>query len=87
MPSSKPPPSATAQAPDRARLASLYAQLETPAGADLDAVKHNFRRLMRLHHPDMNGGSPERQKAATERTMKLTAAFDELERFLLRGGR
>ena len=73
---------------DRARLAVLYAQLETPAGADLDTVKRNFRRLMRVHHPDMNVGSPERQKVATERTARLTSAYDELERFLApRGGR
>lgn len=70
------------RASESARLAELYATLETPVGADLETVKRNFRRLMRKHHPDMNGGSPAQVKAATERSMKLTTAYQELERKL-----
>ena len=73
----------TAQgSPEQRRRASLYAQLETEDGAAMAVVKTNFRRLMRQHHPDMNGGSPQKLKAATERSMKLTAAYQELERLL-----
>ena len=64
------------------RMAVLYAQLETPDGADRETLKTNFRRLMRKHHPDLNGGTPEKQRAATERTARLTGAYDELERLI-----
>lgn len=70
-----------------AKVAALYAQLETPVGATLETVKKNFRRLMRQHHPDVNGGSPERLKAATEKSMALTSAYQELERILGGGSR
>lgn len=79
-----PPKSTTSPSAERRRLEQLYAQLETPPGADLDTLRKNFRRLMRKYHPDLNGQSPTAQRAATERSMELTAAFNELERLLLR---
>ncbi|MSP63670.1 MAG: hypothetical protein EXR72_25660 [Myxococcales bacterium] len=77
-PPRKPPPTADQ------RLAQLYAALETPVGADFATVKKNFRRLMRKYHPDLNAGSPEKLKAATERSSRITTAYTELERLLAR---
>jgi hypothetical protein len=66
------------------RLRELYRLLETPYGADFDTVKASFRRLMRKYHPDLHTGNPTKHKAATELTMSLTLAYDELERHLKR---
>jgi curved DNA-binding protein CbpA len=34
---------------------------------------------MRKYHPDRHAGSPEKQKAATELTQKLSAAYQLIE--------
>ncbi len=78
-----PPPRARAPVAD-ARVARLYATLETPVGADFETVRSNFRRLMRKYHPDVNAGTPETLKAATERSALLNAAYNELELLLTR---
>jgi DnaJ-domain-containing protein 1 len=64
------------------RLRELYAQLEVPYGADFEEVKKSFRRLMRKYHPDLHAGNPEKHKVATQLTMTLTQAYNELERHL-----
>ena len=66
------------------RLRELYAQLEAPYGASLEEVKKSFHRLMRRYHPDLHIGNPHKHKTATELTMSLTQAFDELEKHLNR---
>ncbi|MDB4970784.1 MAG: heat shock protein DnaJ domain protein, partial [Myxococcales bacterium] len=66
------------------RLRELYAQLETPYGAPFDEVKKSFRRLMRKYHPDLHVANPAKHKTATQLTMSLTQAYNELEQHLLR---
>jgi DnaJ-domain-containing protein 1 len=66
------------------RLRDLYAQLETPYGATFDEVKKSFRRLMRKYHPDLHVGDPVKHKTATQLTMSLTQAYNELEEHLAR---
>ena len=61
-----------------------YAALEVPAGSDLETVKRSYRRLMRKYHPDLNAGSSERQRAATDLSQRLTEAYKTLERHLRR---
>jgi len=82
--SSSPPPSAP-PLPER-KLRELYAQLEVPYGAPFDEVKKSFRRLMRKYHPDLHIGNPLKHKTATQLTMALTQAYNELELHLV-GGR
>src|SRR5262249_39324021 len=85
-----PPPPKTARPPrskvpppsSEKRLRDLYAQLEVPYGAPFDEVKKSFRRLMRKYHPDLHVANPEKHKVATQLTMSLTQAYDELERHL-----
>ena len=67
------------------RLRELYAQLETPYGAPFEDVKKSFRRLMRKYHPDLHIGNPAKHKTATQLTMSLTQAYNELEVHLTRG--
>jgi len=84
-PSSRPssaPPRRTAAGDEAIRRA--YAALEVPAGSELETVKRSYRRLMRKYHPDLNAGSSERQRAATDLSQRLTEAYRTLERHLRR---
>jgi len=56
-------------------LRRAYAALEVPVGADFATVRTSYRALLRKYHPDRHAGSPEKQKAATELTQKLTQAY------------
>ncbi|MCK5797748.1 MAG: J domain-containing protein [Deltaproteobacteria bacterium] len=66
----------------KSRMEDLYRKLECPAGADLDKVRHHYRKMMRKYHPDMHSGSVEKQRLATEVSQQLTAAYNELKRLL-----
>ena len=61
-----------------AQLAEWYRQLDLSPGADLSQIKSSYRQLMRKYHPDMHAGNPQRQKAATELSMRVTAAYNGL---------
>ena len=75
-------PPRTASGVDALRKA--YAALEVPAGSDFDTVKKSYRRLMRKYHPDLHGGAPEKSRAATDLTQRLTQAYKTLEKHLRR---
>jgi DnaJ-domain-containing protein 1 len=74
------PPRRTAAGDEAIRRA--YAALEIPPGSDFEAVKRSYRRLMRKYHPDLNAGSAERQKAATDLSQRLTESYKTLEKHL-----
>ncbi|HSD90005.1 MAG TPA: J domain-containing protein [Kofleriaceae bacterium] len=61
-----------------AQLAEWYRVLDLDAGADMAQIKTSYRQLMRKYHPDMHAGNPQRQKAATELSMRVTAAYNGL---------
>lgn len=61
-----------------AQLAEWYRVLDLDAGADMARIKTSYRQLMRKYHPDMHAGNPQRQKAATELSMRVTAAYNGL---------
>jgi DnaJ-domain-containing protein 1 len=77
-----PPPPRTAAGDSAIRKA--YAALEVPAGSDFETVRKSYRRLMRKYHPDLHGGTPEAQRAATDLTQRLTQAYKTLEKHLKR---
>ena len=64
------------------KIAKYYKTLDLPYGADFDQVKAAYRKLMRKYHPDLHVQSPQKQKAATELTMQVTQAYNELEAHL-----
>jgi len=76
------PPPRTAAGDDAIRKA--YAALEVPAGSDFETVKKSYRRLMRKYHPDLHAGAPEKARAATDLTQRLTQAYKTLEKHLRR---
>jgi hypothetical protein len=79
----EPPPPRPSVGMSEKRLRELYQQLETPYGAPFEDVKKSFRRLMRKYHPDLHVGNPAKQKTATQLTMTLTTAYNELELHLV----
>ena len=61
-----------------AQLADWYRVLDLSPGAEMSAIKTSYRQLMRKYHPDMHAGNPQKQKAATELSMRVTAAYNGL---------
>jgi DnaJ-domain-containing protein 1 len=64
------------------KIAEYYRTLNLSPGADFAEVKKAFRALMRKYHPDLHGANPKKQKAATELSMRVTQAYNELEKHL-----
>lgn len=61
-----------------AQLAEWYKVLDIAPGSDLPATKSAYRKMMRKYHPDMHAGNPQKQKAATEMSMRVTSAYNGL---------
>ena len=78
-----PPPQPRTAAGDSA-IRKAYAALEVPPGSDFETVRKSYRRLMRKYHPDLHGGTPDAQRAATDLTQRLTQAYKTLEKHLHR---
>jgi DnaJ-domain-containing protein 1 len=70
----RPPKPGTADA----QVAEWYRVLDLSAGADMGQIKSAYRQAMRKYHPDMHAGNPQKQKAATELSMRVTAAYNGL---------
>jgi DnaJ-domain-containing protein 1 len=64
------------------KIASHYAALQLPYGADVGQVKRAYRALMRKYHPDLHGSDPRRQQQANEVTQHLSEAYQALRKHL-----
>jgi DnaJ domain len=71
--------------PRNDKIAKYYKVLDLPYGADFEQVKASYRKLMRKYHPDLHTQSPQKAKAATELSMQVTQAYNELETHLIGG--
>ena len=65
-----------------AQVAEWYRVLDLSVGAEMSQIKTSYRQLMRKYHPDMHAGNPGKQKAATELSMRVTAAYNGLVSYL-----
>jgi curved DNA-binding protein CbpA len=72
--SSRPPRPGSSEA----KLAEWYRVLDLQVGSDLGQIKSAYRQMMRKYHPDMHAGNPQKQKAATELSMRVTTAYNGL---------
>lgn len=68
-------PGSAAPRREAAPLEREYRVLELPTGASMDEVRDSYKRLLRKYHPDRFVGSPEKQRAATEVTQAVIAAY------------
>jgi curved DNA-binding protein CbpA len=48
----------------------------------MEEIKAAHRKLMRKYHPDRHVGSPQKQKAANELSMRVNEAYAALEKYL-----
>ena len=65
-----------------AEVAKHYKALDLPYGAPFAEVKSAYRKLMRKYHPDLHNDSPKKQKAANELSVRVTQAYNALEKHL-----
>jgi DnaJ-domain-containing protein 1 len=62
-----------------AKLADAYRTLDlSPGVTDIAEIKSSYRKLMRKYHPDLHTASAQKQKAATELSMRVTQAYNLL---------
>lgn len=76
-----PPPEATGPGWDR-EIAQHYANLELPYGADLPAVKRQYRKLMSRYHPDRHHRDAKKAEIANRLAAELTRSYEALVKYL-----
>jgi len=59
-------------------LKDYYEVLGVPHDATLQDIKHNYRRLVLRHHPDLNSQSEEQKLQAEERFKQIAEAYETL---------
>jgi curved DNA-binding protein CbpA len=62
-----------------------FAELGVPFGADSETCKGAYKKLLKVHHPDRHAGQGENMKRATEKTARINAAFDRIEKWRTTG--
>lgn len=62
-----------------AKLIEAYRTLGLPYGASFAEVKTAYKRLLKEHHPDRHGSSPEAQRKATETAARINDAMRAIE--------
>jgi curved DNA-binding protein CbpA len=62
-----------------------FAELGVPFGADAETCKGAYQKLLKVHHPDRHAGHGESMKKATEKTVRINAAFDRIEKWRTAG--
>jgi DnaJ-domain-containing protein 1 len=68
---------------EAAKVAEWYRTLDLNVGTtDLAEVKAAYRKLMLKYHPDRHAGNAQKQKAATELSMRVTQAYNSLVEYL-----
>jgi curved DNA-binding protein CbpA len=55
--------------------------LGVPFGADIETCKAAYKKLLKIHHPDRHAGHEGNFKKATEKSAKINAAWDRIEKF------
>lgn len=70
----------------KAQREQWFRTLELDPSADYAAVRKSYRRLVAKYHPDRHASNPERYKAATEVSRRITEAYDGLRDHFERGG-
>jgi len=58
-----------------------FEKLTVPFGADEETCKAAYKKLIKIHHPDRHAGHEGNFKKATERTARINAAWDRIEKW------
>ncbi|MDR3129940.1 MAG: J domain-containing protein [Treponema sp.] len=62
-------------------LKADFAELGLPFEASAEECKAAYKRLLKKHHPDRHAGHAENMKKATEKSARINAAYDRIERW------
>jgi DnaJ-class molecular chaperone len=62
-------------------LRADFAELELPLGASPEECKNAYKRLLKIHHPDRHAGHEGNMKKATEKSARINAAYDRIEKW------
>jgi DnaJ-domain-containing protein 1 len=62
-------------------LKADFELLGVPFGADEETCKTAYKKLLKIHHPDRHAGHEGNYKKATEKSAKINAAFDRIEKW------
>jgi DnaJ-domain-containing protein 1 len=58
-----------------------FAELGLLPGASEEECKAAYKKLLKLHHPDRHAGHDGNMKKATEKSARINAAFDRIEKW------
>src|ERR1051325_1034488 len=59
-------------------ILELFQQLELKPNANLDSVRHSYRQLVKVWHPDRFAHDQALQALATDKLKKINAAYEQL---------
>jgi len=62
-------------------LRADFEYLGVPFGADAEICKAAYKKLLKIHHPDRHAGHEGNYKKATEKSAKINAAYDRIEKW------
>jgi DnaJ-domain-containing protein 1 len=71
----------TGRTPVPEELRGDFAELGVPFGALADECKAAYKQLLKKHHPDRHAGHQGNMQKATEKSARVNAAFDRIERW------
>ena len=58
-----------------------FAELGLSPNATENECKETYKKLLKTHHPDRHTGNPANLKKATEKSARINAAYDRLEKW------
>jgi DnaJ-domain-containing protein 1 len=58
-----------------------FAELGLSPEATVDECKEAYKKLLKIHHPDRHSNNPELIKNATEKSARINAAYDRIEKW------
>jgi DnaJ-class molecular chaperone len=58
-----------------------FAELGLVPGSSAEECKAAYKQLLKKHHPDRHAGHPGNMKKATEKSARINAAYDRIERW------
>ena len=58
-----------------------FEKLGVPFGADEETCKAAYKKLIKIHHPDRHAGHEANFKKATERSARINASWDRIDKW------
>jgi DnaJ-domain-containing protein 1 len=58
-----------------------FEELGLPLGAGPEECKRAYKQLLKIHHPDRHAGHPGNMKKATEKSVRINASYQRIERW------